>query len=676
MSRRYYGNDLVLGTTPDGKEIKWTEIARRIHLYCCGKTGSGKSRFVQSLMQQDLDQHATSKQGFLLLANEGDLYDSVLAYIAEYPHLWNLPVVLIDLRKDDWVITYNLLKQREGIDPAVVATGFVEAFTHAFGGANPTDTPRLARIARMFIAALFDAKRTLFDILPLLLYGNNAMREALIEQLPESSTREFMEQFNQLSKRDFDTTVESFINRMSAFLSNRLIGHMVGQPSAPSFDFDIAIEQGAIVLVCLASENGKIAKSDGKMFASLMLSDLWLAATMRGKKGGGYTKPFAVYCDEFQDYLTYTMSQQLDMGRGFGLQFILANQFPEQIIDNGGEFGQAIYNSVMVNTGTKVVFQATEQQEYRAPLVAALFDGVVDVHRIETSITSIQTVGHTEEIRIVRGGSTSKGKTVTEGTATALGISEGVTVAEGSTKGRGNATIDGAARGHSRGYGHTSMLGGSDMQVTAISTPDQAGGMEAPIVVTTASDALGSSFVHGDSTMDSDSENESHAESQSEFEAESASRATQTVATQSTATNESKSKSKTKSASWQETIIQKPILEERPTQLMSVDNQLYEFGQKLSALPRQHAYVRVPGERSPVLIRALDCPEPGISESQVKRIRTRLITRMNCALMFAEAEARIKAARVLALPNLDDELRKSATSRRRTRVTVKETSDE
>jgi hypothetical protein len=81
--------------------------------------------------------------------------------------------------------------------------------------------------------------------------------------------------------------------------------------ASTSFDFD-----GAIVPVCLATERGKIAESDSKLLASRRLSDLWQAAKLRGKRGAGYTKPFPVYTDDFQNYLTSTIIQQLNNEKG------------------------------------------------------------------------------------------------------------------------------------------------------------------------------------------------------------------------------------------------------------------------------------------------------------------------------------------------------------------------
>ena len=83
-NRQYRGNDLVLGTTAGSAKVIWNEKQRRTHMYVSGTTGSGKSRFTLSLIQQDLEQHWKSKQGLLLLDPHSELYDDLVAYLAQH----------------------------------------------------------------------------------------------------------------------------------------------------------------------------------------------------------------------------------------------------------------------------------------------------------------------------------------------------------------------------------------------------------------------------------------------------------------------------------------------------------------------------------------------------------------------------------------------------------------
>jgi hypothetical protein len=91
MSKCYKGNKLVLGKTPDGKEIIFTEEQRRAHMHVTGVTRVGMSRFLQSLRQQDRDQRKLTKQGLLVIDPHRELHDGVLAHLAEDSELWKLP---------------------------------------------------------------------------------------------------------------------------------------------------------------------------------------------------------------------------------------------------------------------------------------------------------------------------------------------------------------------------------------------------------------------------------------------------------------------------------------------------------------------------------------------------------------------------------------------------------
>lgn len=677
MSRRYFGNDLVLGTTSGGEPVILSEEHRRTHMHVTGVTNSGKSRFLASLIRQDIDQHRRNQQGLLLLDPHGELYDSALAYIADNPRHWKLPTVLIDLRKDDSIVAYNILKHRPGMDAAVIATAFVEAITYAFGGADPTETPRLARIGRIFIQALIEANRTLFDVLPLLQHADGGLRAALIRELPPSTARNLLEQLNELNKREFDTWVESFTNRISPMLSNRIIGSMLGQDAAPSFDFDRAIDEGAIVLVSLATERGKIAESDSRLFASLMLSDLWQVAKMRGKKGAGFTKPFAVYIDEFQSMLTPTLGQQLDQARGFGLQFILAQQYPGQTTLYGGEHGRAIASSVMVNAKTKVAFQAAAVPEERAQLVAALFDGAIDVHKLQPNLTSFQTVGYEHVHRILRGGSTATGKTTTAGTTSSVTLTEAKTVARGAVRGSGEAETDATSTFHSHSDGYASSLVETVSQGDGTSTPELAG-VDATFP-TTVSHTDGAGIAHAEATSETDGEgeSESYATSRNSFRAKTKSVAKQTGEAITHGETFSASETETDTASWHEEISLEPILEERHTQLMSIENQAFAFGQLLASQPPRHAHVRIADQRLPVAFRSLDCPESPVSSQYIERIRCRILGQTTSALMLSDALALLERARAARLPDTSAALRSAAAGRRRARpATLKDDGDD
>lgn len=180
---------------------------------------------------------------------------------------------------------------------------------------------------------------------------------------------------------------------------------MFGQPGV-SLDLGRALEEGSIILVSLATERAKVSKENAELFATLLLSDLWTAAQERGKRNG--VKPFYVYLDEFQRFVTPTISDNLDEARGFGLHLTLAHQFPNQLLDRG-ENGRRVYNSIMENASSKVVFRLSHEENLRV-MAQWLFMGVMNPEEIKHELYSTKVMSYREELKEVVSESTSTGR--------------------------------------------------------------------------------------------------------------------------------------------------------------------------------------------------------------------------------------------------------------------------
>jgi type IV secretory pathway TraG/TraD family ATPase VirD4 len=88
--------------------------------------------------------------------------------------------------------------------------------------------------------------------------------------------------------------------------------------------------------------------------------------------------PFYLYIDEFQRFVTPTIAENLDEARGFGLHLTLAHQYPSQLIEASRDYGQRLYESVMENARSKVVFSLSLRERNLAPLADWLYSGTYD----------------------------------------------------------------------------------------------------------------------------------------------------------------------------------------------------------------------------------------------------------------------------------------------------------
>ena len=412
------GNDLILGKLPGrDRNLVLSRTERDKHLYVCGGTGTGKSKFLENLIRQDIRNWPKSKSGVLVLDPHGNLYDSLINWLA-----WtgfDRPIIPIDLRQDDWVVSYNLLRQRQSADPAVLVDNLTDAMAYVWGQGGTNQTPLFARWAGNVLRALYEKKLTLVEAEHLVDRVAKQVRYAMTMDLQDKPSRQDWEFADTLTPKDFEAQIGSTVNRLQRFIRNQTMRCMFGQPDV-SLDFGRALEEGSIILVSLATERAKVSKENSELFATLLLSDLWTAAQERGKRDN--IKPFYVYLDEFQRFVTPTISDNLDEARGFGLHLTMAHQFPNQLLDRGDN-GKRVYNSIMENASSKVVFRLTHDENLKA-MAQWLFMGVMNPDEVKLQLYSRKVIDYREEMRTIygSGSSSSRGASTQYGSASGVGI--------------------------------------------------------------------------------------------------------------------------------------------------------------------------------------------------------------------------------------------------------------
>jgi hypothetical protein len=412
------GNDLILGEMPGrDRHLGLSRSSRDKHLYVCGGTGTGKSKFLENLIRQDILNWRKSGCGLLVLDPHGSLYDNLINWLA-----WSgldRPIIPIDLRQDDWVVSYNLVRRRELADPAVLIDNLVDAMAYVWGQRGTDETPLFARWAGNIIRTLYEKNLALTDAEHLIDQVEKRTRNALTANLEHKPSRQDWRFADKLSPKDFEAQIGSTINRLRRFIHNKTLRSIFGLPNV-SLDLRKALDDGAIILVSLATERARISKENAELFATLLLNDLWTAAQERGKRDG--VKPFYVYLDEFQRFVTPTISDNLDEARGFGLHLTMAHQFPNQLLDRG-ESGQRVYHSIMENAASKVVFRLQHDENLSA-MARWLFMGVMNPDEIKHELYSTKVLGYREEYRsaYASGSSTSRGSGIQDGWASGSGI--------------------------------------------------------------------------------------------------------------------------------------------------------------------------------------------------------------------------------------------------------------
>lgn len=421
MSRQVRGNTLRLGTIRgNGRTLALPPDGRATHLYVCGSSGVGKSKLLEYLVRQDIKAWPETRSGLMLLDPHGSVYKNLLNWMAaNHEAAIKRPVVLINLGNDSSVVSYNVLRPRTQASRSVVIDALVEAIAHVWGAANTIATPLFARWASNLLTMLYQNRLTLAEASALL--DDFPLRQSLAQALQEGGlARRDWAMADKLSVKDFEAQVSSTVNRLRTFLENDHLRTMFGQTET-SFDFAKAMDEGWIVLVNLSQEGAKVSAADTSLFGRLMLSDLWTAAKERGNPGDAKKiRPFYVYIDEFQMFITPTLAENFDQARGFGLHFTIGHQYPSQLSDQGPD-GKRILNSIMANAASKIVFRTTIPDDLPS-LAQWLFMGTMDPEKIKLKMYATKVMSYREEERR----SVTQTHSRTHGIGHSQGINSGV----------------------------------------------------------------------------------------------------------------------------------------------------------------------------------------------------------------------------------------------------------
>src|SRR4030042_4534846 len=153
---------------------------RRRHIYTVGKSGVGKSKFLELLIRQDI----AYGHGVCLIDPHGDLVEDVLNFI---PKERANDVVLIDPADLDFPVSFNPLINIAPELKHQVTQGLIEVLERQFGA---NWTPRLEHVFRFTVLALLDYPEATMRGMILMLTDRN-YRQKAIEYIEDDMVKRF-----------------------------------------------------------------------------------------------------------------------------------------------------------------------------------------------------------------------------------------------------------------------------------------------------------------------------------------------------------------------------------------------------------------------------------------------------------------------------------------------------
>jgi hypothetical protein len=260
---------------------------RLMHMYVIGKTGTGKSTLLQTMLMQDIQ----AGRGVCLLDPHDNLVQSVMSSIPTERQkdiiYLNVPDVNLNLR-------YNPFKKVSYEKLSLVASSILDVFKELWFDAWGV---KLEHILRHAILTLLDQPTATIADIPRLLLDKSYRRHA-ITLVQNESVRNFWEkEFIHYNRYD----LLPVLNKVGGMLAHPAIKRvLIENPNAISLRK--AMDEKKIILVNLSK--GHLGEDIAHILGALLISSISSAAFSRVDTTEEARVPYMVYMDEFHNFTT------------------------------------------------------------------------------------------------------------------------------------------------------------------------------------------------------------------------------------------------------------------------------------------------------------------------------------------------------------------------------------
>ena len=320
----------------------------RRHLHVIGRTGTGKSTLLMSLMLADL--HAG--RGFALLDPHGDLAAELADSV---PPERTGDVLYLDPSDLDHPVGFNPLDRVAADRRPLVAAQLVAAFKHVFA---QSWGPRLEYVLLNSLRLLLDGRQPTLVALPRLLVDAD-FRDQLLTTCTDPLVRLFWtREFADLGERFAAEVLAPVQNKVGAVLSVPALRNILGQ-NRSTLDIPRIMDGRRILIANLAK--GRLGEAPAHLLGAFLVTAFAQAAEARSASVEDDRQDFHLVVDEFQNFSTESFASILSEARKWRLRLTLCHQYL-------GQIGEGLRQAVLANAGSLIVFRCgTEDAQVLGP---------------------------------------------------------------------------------------------------------------------------------------------------------------------------------------------------------------------------------------------------------------------------------------------------------------------
>ncbi|MFA6526223.1 MAG: type IV secretion system DNA-binding domain-containing protein [Candidatus Buchananbacteria bacterium] len=352
--------------------VHMKEDDRRRHMYIIGMTGTGKSTTMATMAVQDI----IAGKGVCVLDPHGELIEEILQYV---PKERLEDVIIFDPSDVDRPIGLNMLEAVNNFEMDKAAQEMINIFYKLLPDPSMAG-PMFEHYMRNALLALMadkDDPGTLVELARI--FTDDAFRKKKLEHVTDILVKDFWEREYVMSQKGSTGSdmLSYVVSKTGRFVENEMMRNIIGQGHS-GINFRQVMDEGKILLLNLSK--GKIGETNSSLLGLIAVAKLQMAALSRADMPMEQRRDFYLYIDEFQNFITDSISIILSEARKYKLNLCLAHQFISQLVQNNDT---RVRDAVFGNVGNLLVYRiGVDDSEVIAKQLAPVV-GEYDVLNIE-----------------------------------------------------------------------------------------------------------------------------------------------------------------------------------------------------------------------------------------------------------------------------------------------------
>jgi hypothetical protein len=286
---------------------------------------------------------AQAGRGFCVVEPHGQLVEEILGAVPR--HRLN-DIVFLDVEDYEFPFGLNLFEVSE---PSTIRTQAAVAsfISHTFEvlWSAGFETPRLMQNLRSVARTLIANPGSHFGDIPLL-YSSEEVRARMLANVTNPHILTFWEEYERLNFRDRRAFTESTLNKVTAFLDEPMIQHILFQ-SKTTIYFRYIMDNSKILLIKLSPQ----FEEASRLIGAVIIGKILMTAFSRADTPEDKRVQYNLYCDEFHRFASSDFATLISEARKFRISTILSHQVLSQL-------SEATRASVLAS-GNLIVFRVS-----------------------------------------------------------------------------------------------------------------------------------------------------------------------------------------------------------------------------------------------------------------------------------------------------------------------------